>query len=401
MTRIYQDKTVLDAALGRIRYFFDEFENIVVGISGGKDSTVVFNLALEVAKEKNRLPLNVMWVDQEMEWQSTVDTVEKIMRNPLVKPYWLQVPVFIDNILNGKEEIVTYWDPDKESLWMREKSDISIKEEIYGTRDWEKIFHNFLDTTFQNKKACYISGMRAEESPVRFMALTEQVSYKYITYGKILNRKKQQYTFYPIYDWSYTDVWKYIHDNEIPYNKIYDLLYQRGEHLKDMRVSNLHHETSIQSLIKMQELEPITWQRITARLEGVNTVKHLKRNSFTCPKELPNAFASWEEYALYLLQEMTRDENERTLFQGIINKYKQHLNNNKVKKAFYKKIIDTILTRDVWLVKFKNFIKTSSFLSYMKYKRGKTDAGILKDTSLFSELELKDLHNKIYERTKG
>ena len=63
--KIYSKKNVLDAAYERINYLFDEFENVVIGFSGGKDSTTVLNLALKVATEKNRLPLSVLWIDQE------------------------------------------------------------------------------------------------------------------------------------------------------------------------------------------------------------------------------------------------------------------------------------------------------------------------------------------------
>ena len=38
-------------------------------MSGGKDSAVLFNLAMTVAKERNRLPLKVFWLDQEAEWK--------------------------------------------------------------------------------------------------------------------------------------------------------------------------------------------------------------------------------------------------------------------------------------------------------------------------------------------
>ena len=55
--KIYSDKNVFNMALDRIRYLFDEFENMMVCISGGKDSTIVFNLCKIIAKEKNKLPL--------------------------------------------------------------------------------------------------------------------------------------------------------------------------------------------------------------------------------------------------------------------------------------------------------------------------------------------------------
>ena len=51
--KIYKQKNVYEAAKERINYLFNEFDNVVVGFSGGKDSTCVLNLALEVAEERN------------------------------------------------------------------------------------------------------------------------------------------------------------------------------------------------------------------------------------------------------------------------------------------------------------------------------------------------------------
>ncbi|NBQ17949.1 phosphoadenosine phosphosulfate sulfotransferase, partial [bacterium] len=91
--KIYSNQTTYEAGLDRIRWLFDEFPNVIVGVSGGKDSTVVYNLALQVAKEKNRLPLKCLFVDQEAEWQATIDTIRDIMENPDVEPLWYQMPI--------------------------------------------------------------------------------------------------------------------------------------------------------------------------------------------------------------------------------------------------------------------------------------------------------------------
>ena len=45
----YLDKDVLTAARERISYIFDNFEKIIVSVSGGKDSTVLCHLALLVS----------------------------------------------------------------------------------------------------------------------------------------------------------------------------------------------------------------------------------------------------------------------------------------------------------------------------------------------------------------
>lgn len=41
LKQVYMPETVDEASKRRISYIFDEFENIIVSISGGKDSTVL------------------------------------------------------------------------------------------------------------------------------------------------------------------------------------------------------------------------------------------------------------------------------------------------------------------------------------------------------------------------
>lgn len=131
------------------------------------------------------------------------------------------------------------------------KDPISYKENIWGTDRFGNFFLKFMDTESKNrgnKKMCYLTGVRTEESPSRFLGLTHRPTYKWITWGKKNQYNKNTFTFHPIYDWSYTDIWKAIHDNNWDYNKIYDFQYQHGVKTQDMRVSNLHHETAVHHL---------------------------------------------------------------------------------------------------------------------------------------------------------
>jgi predicted phosphoadenosine phosphosulfate sulfurtransferase len=353
--KIYKQKNVYEEALDRFRYLYDEFDEVVVSFSGGKDSTVVLNLALEVAKERGIEKVPVLFIDQECEWQHTIDYMRKIMYRPDVKPYWYQIPMVITNNASTTSRYHYCWNEEEKDDWMHPKDPISIKENTYGTDRFHELFTKITKKDFPNK-TIYVAGVRTEEAPKRFVALTGGKTYKWITWGKYLDKKKHQYTFYPIYDWSYTDVWKYLQTNNIEYNKVYDEMYRHGVKLNEMRVSNLHHETAIQSLLIVQEIEPKTWNKIAKKIEGANTIKHIERNSFACPKEFPYMFANWEEYARHLVKNLVPDEKYRDLLNEKIDK-NEYLHQQ---TGFWKVVINTVLSSDFDFTKLQNFLMSGS-----------------------------------------
>ena len=368
--KIFSSQNVFDAALDRIRYLFDEFENVVVGYSGGKDSTIILNLALQVAKEKDRLPLPVLFIDQEAEWQGTIDMVKKVMYNKDVKPYWFQIPMVMTNNASSFERYSYIWKEGEEDKFIHPLDPISIKENKYNTERFHELFAAIFKGEFKGIKSCYISGVRTEESPKRLMSLTHNITYKWITWGKILDKAYEHYTFYPIYDWNYTDVWKAIENNGWEYNRIYDEMYRHGNTITEMRISNLHHETAIQSLLLVQEIEPETWQKLSNRIQGANTIKHLKFDSFVCPETLPSMFESWEEYALHLSDTIIQEQSNRDALKKKIDSCKDIYTGDEISRVFYRTIINTILSSDWDFTKIANFEIRQETNSYRQYKKG-------------------------------
>lgn len=312
------DYNVFEAALDRIRWIFDEFDGkVMVTNSGGKDSTVLVELAARVAKEKGYLPLRVMWLDQECEYQTTVDYQRYLMyERDDIDFRWYQIPFLLENATNLTDHYLHVWGPDEEDKWVRPKEPGSIHENTYG----ENYFYEVLTAIQQTEwNGAVLDGMRCEESPARRLLMLSNPHYKYITWstlglGKLAGRFKKSniMRFQPIFDWSYRDVWKAIYENGWRYNEHYDHLFHRGVPIRAMRVSNYHHEQSMHSLQWLQEVEPETWEQATRRLEGINSYGHLKQDQI--PTSLPYMFASWEEYMNHLIDNLVPTEEGRETF---------------------------------------------------------------------------------------
>lgn len=303
---IYKEETVFEEALNRIRWIFDEHEDIIVSMSGGKDSTVVFNLALMVAREKNRLPLKVFWLDQEAEWQHTVDYMDWVMRLPEVEPYWYQIPFDFTNSLSANSNFLKVFDEEKKSMWVHDKTDISIKENPTKYNRYHDLVKH-LPAAITDKKCAVLVGMRMSESPRRRMSITGRAGqYKGRTWctAAIGSTRK----FWPIYDFTDDDIWTAIAKNHWKYNGVYDLMYRWGVAKRDMRVSALIHETSWHAIEMLQEFERDTYNRFVARIPGVSTFNHCFDEGGIIPRTLPFAFKNWKEYRDYLLIHITKPE---------------------------------------------------------------------------------------------
>lgn len=365
--KVFKNQNVYEAALDRIRYLFDEFPNVVVAFSGGKDSTVILNMALKVAEEKNRLPISVVFIDQEAEWQNVINYVEDIMYDKRVIPYWLQIPIKLFNSTSTTEEWLITWEQGKK--WMREQNPISIKENKYDTDRFSKLFDKVIEVEFNDKKTALLGGVRAEESPRRALAMTQQATYQDITYGKVFNKKLEHYVFYPLYDWSYTDIWKAIHDNNWKYCKIYDYMYQYGYSILDMRVSNLHHETAFKQLFFLQEIEADTWVKLTDRIKGINTAGQMKGEAFRI-KEIPYMFSSWVEYRNYLCDNLISDETIKEKFYKYFKKIDATYKHKWIMDRANKVCVNAILSNDYHSTTIDNFERNGEAQGYRRFLKG-------------------------------
>jgi predicted phosphoadenosine phosphosulfate sulfurtransferase len=309
-SKIYMQINTLEAAKRRIRWIFDRYPIVVVSVSGGKDSTVCFELAHAEAVARGRT-IKCMFLDQEAEYQSSIDIVREHMQRSNVEPYWYQVPIRMTNATSYEHDMLHAWEPGAE--WVRQKEPMSIHEDAEAP-DRFYDFVNWFDNKFGHD-AAHIVGLRSEESLNRFRAVTANPAIPHMDWTT--KTKSGAVKFYPIYDWSYEDVWTYFGNHGIKYNKIYDFLWSKSVSINEMRVSNLIHEKSYKCLANLQEFEHNTFEALQRRLSGVHLAGlYADEKTILNAKELPKGFKDWKAYRDFLLETAPIAEEKKAKFRA-------------------------------------------------------------------------------------
>ena len=306
------DVNVLDAARERVRWLFEEFDgHVSVSVSGGKDSTVIMELAAEVARERGER-LKVQFLDQEAEWQMTRDYLRRTADREDIDFEWYQVPFRLFNAASHEEEWGYVWPSEEpECGYMRPPEHDSIREPFKSDR-----FYDILKEMNTRSGGVHLTGMRAEEAPTRRLGMTNQPAYKWATWGAGKpDGSSPFYMMHPIYDWSYRDVWKAIDEHGWDYNPVYDEMHRYGVPHRNMRVSSLIHSGAVRSVEQIQEIEPKTWERLTERFAGLNTAAHIGEDTIKeARRRLPYMFDSWREYTFYLIENLVKEEHRGNFY---------------------------------------------------------------------------------------
>lgn len=332
MKRIYRQKNVLKAAKERVSKIFDMYENINVSVSGGKDSSVLFHLAWQEAIKRNRF-IDVVFIDQEAEYSSTIDIIRIISQLRNVNMKWYQVPFRMTNSVSYEQDYLECWDGNQ----TRQLEDISIKE-IGDTKNltWEKLLPEIEKQYSEN--TAQLIGLRSNESLNRYRAVVKNPAVDGINWSSKTSNEKL-INFYPIYDWGFDDVWRFIHDENIIYNKIYDYQFAKDYHKDEMRISCLIHEKSYKCLSDLPEFEPDTFEWLCKRCKGIDTaMRYAKEKQMYSNKKLPTHYKSWKEFRDFLLDNHP-NEIQKLRFQ---KRFENHPNNESV----YQQQVGQLLIND-------------------------------------------------------
>ncbi len=257
----------MELALERTRRLFDEFDDLYISFSGGKDSTAVLNVALQVAEEKNKLPLKVIFFDEEAIPLQTEDYLNRVKDDPRIKFFWYCLEFKHRNACSKKEPYWYCWDRTQKSKWVRPLPETAITKLKGFDRQPIPTINGLL---FPKKdiKIAFLLGIRAQESIRRYQSVARKEIDNWIS---PCYESKNVFYCKPIYDWGLKDVWIAANKFRWDYNRSYDTMRMAGISLNNQRVCPPYGEEPLRALWMFSVCFPEIWDKMSVRVPGANT----------------------------------------------------------------------------------------------------------------------------------
>jgi predicted phosphoadenosine phosphosulfate sulfurtransferase len=311
----------------RLKKIFDEFDYVYVSFSGGKDSGVLLNLAIDYIRDNGlNKRLGVFHIDYEAQYQMTTDYVDETfsLDVPFLDFYRICMPISAQCSTSMRQDHWVPWNKDEQDIWVREMPKNCINEHNHTFGWWRKEmwdyelqnrFGGWLKKRLGVKKMCCLVGIRTQESLNRWRAIySDRNINKYDGNRWTTQIEEGVVNAYPIHDWTTSDIWVANARFGWSYNRLYDLYYQAGLSIDQMRVASPFNDCAQNSLKLYRVIDPNNWAKMVGRVNGVNFTGIYGGTTAMGWKsiKLPNGH-TWESYMYFLLDTLPEETRRRYL----------------------------------------------------------------------------------------
>lgn len=262
----YINLSVVDAAKARLKWVVQNYDDVWVSFSGGKDSLVCLRLMEEVYAELGRTDkINVKFMDEELVCDDIIDFVQEVADSGKYNFKWYCLNMYVGFYVMGKHKPFVTWE--KNRVWHRQPPDRDYVVYDIGvdTRDCNE--NTISKHMYPNdRRTAIILGLRADESMKRFLSVKggghNGVPNYMSSDGPNIHVAK------PIYDWTELDIFKFFKERGYKYCTFYD---QQVWGKAPLRVASALHERGIGQFLKLKQLAPKFYEQLRAVYPEIET----------------------------------------------------------------------------------------------------------------------------------
>lgn len=313
---------VYEAAKIRIREIIQTFDQVFVSFSGGKDSLVALNIVQEVyddlgIKEK----LKVIFRDEEVIPDDVIKFVQDIYHSGRFDFRYFCIPLRSEKYVLGNKVEYVQWDKNRRHI--REVPDFAIT-------DWDHVYDQYnsgpITTGYAKGRKCVITGIRADESLMRYQGIIAKKNKPYIA----ASNEPDIFLGRVIYDFSEKDIFKYLYDHKIQYCEIYDKQMFNGE---AMRVSTPLHAEAAKKLFKLKTIYPVFYDQLVSLFPDIEIQARYFRDidRYAIIEKYPHTF---EGIITYINDNIDVSMQEIAMYR-VMQTRKSRINNIAVGKGRY------------------------------------------------------------------
>jgi phosphoadenosine phosphosulfate reductase len=165
-------------------------ENLPVAFSGGKDSLVVLHIALEA--------------------------------NPKIPIIYNNTTVEFPESLEYVRQLQEKWSLNLHITHCQKPFFRAVKDGGWATHE-----NRWCCRPYKDQPASLFLNSRGFEAEITGLTRTESIFRRSLSPFKTPKKEPKIIRVNPIYDWNEWEVWRYIRENDLPYNPLYDMGYRR------------------------------------------------------------------------------------------------------------------------------------------------------------------------------
>lgn len=333
--QVLEDEDLVERTRERYDRLFEEYDDIYLAFSSGKDSGLLLNMAIEAWHRHDDWddPIYLTHIDPEFHYPESMDYFERVIANnpEAVHMLWFAVPAVQPKLTNDYdgEEYRYFFDERHADKWVRDiptwddydNADL-IRPDHPHLKDDFKLGWAYSDTVNHwisketpatEQETIQLIGLRAEESMMRYNTIIQKGGW--IRHGA--DDDPQPDSGWPVYDWSAEDLWTAHHKFDWDYSEVYDKMHQMGDPPTKSRNGPPWHGPGISNRTayeKVRHMWPELYEKAEHRYEGCVLSFEFGGDLYV-PKK-PDG-ETWREHTARLVNSMD-DESEAERVAGVI-----------------------------------------------------------------------------------